>query len=267
MEENKTVKTAKPKAAAKPVDDRYLVVIPYFAEGAQGRELEYAVAGWRKHFKEKYLIVVVGDRHPIVDSGKDIMYIKCERVGAQKAGNYRPHIDFVKKFRKVYEKFPDSKGFIFSADDVYAVNDFDIIDVKTLRQNGKRIEISTLGSAWNIEKKKTLDLLKKEGYPVRNFTTHLPVWFEWDKLIAMFDKYDMDNNSYILEDMYFNIYYPTRIPLQTHIDHDNCKCGVYRPNPRIDYIRRAFNEKIWIQNSVEGWIPALDKMLAEYYGL
>ena len=120
---------------------------------------------------------------------------------------------------------------------------------------------------WHIEKRKTKEFLQKNGYPVRNFVTHLPIWFDWDKLEEMFDKYDMDNNSYIVEDLYFNIYYPTRIPAPLHIDHDNFKCGVYRPNPRIEYIKRAFKEKIWIQNSVEGWIPALEAMLAKYYGI
>lgn len=247
--------------------DKYLVVIPYFAGGAQGREIEYAVAGWRKHFKEPYLIVVVGDYNPVVDTGDDIIHIKCERVGPQTYENYRTHIDFVKKFRAVRKEFPDSKGFIFVADDCYAVNDFDFWDVACLKQNGNSIIVPDLLSPWNREKNKTKTLLKNEGYPTRNFVTHLPLWYDWDKLEAMFDKYDMDHNSYILEDIYFNMYYPTRIPASLHIDHDNFKCGVYRKNPRLNYIENAFKTKIWIQNSVEGWIPYLDERLAKYYDL
>lgn len=245
----------------------YLVVIPFFKGGAQGREIEYAVAGWRKHFKEKYLIVVVGDYHPVVDTGDDIVFIQCDRVPEQKPENYRPHIDFVKKFKAVRKQFPDSEGFIFVADDCYAVNDFDIYDVMCLKQNGNEIAVPSLQTPWNREKYKTKNLLIKEGYPVRNFTTHLPAWIEWDKLEALWEKYDMENNSYIFEDLYFNIYYSSRIPIQLHIDHDNFKCGVYRPNPRIPYIDKAFKTKIWIQNSVEGWIPYLDHKLSEYYGL
>lgn len=247
-------------------ENGYLVVIPFFAGGAQGRELEYAVAGWRKHFKEKYLIVVVGDAHPVTESGDDILFIPCPRVPAPAPGNYRPHIDFVNKFRAVHKRFPDTDGFIFVADDVYAVNDFDINDIKSLKQQGDHImETHIPLRPWDMEKRKTRLRLFEDGYPTRNFTTHLPVWFDWDKLEALFDKYDMANNSYIVEDMYFNIYYPTRIPLQLHIDHDNYKCGVYRPNPRMEYIKKAFKTKIWIQNSVEGWIPELDAMLADYY--
>lgn len=248
-------------------ENEYLVVIPFFAGGAQGRELEYAVAGWRRHFKEPYRIVLVGDHHPVADTGDDITFIPCERVGPQPEYNYRPHIDFVKKFKAVRKAFPKSDGFIFVADDCYAVNDFDINDIKVLRQNGSKLNVGAQTKPWEREKKKTVELLQKEGYPIRNFTTHIPCWIEWDKLEALWEKYDMEHNSYIFEDLYFNIYYPTRIPLQLHIDYDNCKCGVYRPNPRMWYIEEAFKKKIWIQNSVEGWIPALDRMLAAYYGL
>jgi len=247
--------------------EKYLVVIPFFSGGAQGREIEYAVAGWRRHFKEPYLIVVVGDHHPVCDTGDDIVFIECSRVPEQKYENYRPHIDFVKKFKAVHEHFPDSKGFIFVADDVYAVNDFDFWDVACLKANTRSITYPDLYTPWNREKHKTINLLKKEGYPIVNFTTHLPVYFEWDKLEALWDKYDMEHNSYIIEDLYFNIYYPTRIPIMLHIDWDNFKCGVYRKSPRLNYIDNAFKTKIWLQNSVDGWIPYLDKKLAEYYGL
>ena len=74
-----------------------LVVIPYLAKEAQGRELELAVTGWRKHFKEPYHIVVVGDHDPIVDTGDDITFIECPRIDPV-PGQYLPHLDMVHKF-------------------------------------------------------------------------------------------------------------------------------------------------------------------------
>ena len=250
-----------------PIEDRILVVIPYCSEGAQGRELEYSVAGWRRHFKEDYLIVLAGEDHPVTKTGDDIVCIESERVPPKK-GQYRQHLDYVSCFKKVRKAFPKSKGFIFVADDCYAVNDFDMTDIMCLKQKSGDI-ISSMASpnAWQRDKAKTRSALVKGGYPTRNFTTHLPQWFEWDKLEKLWEAYDMENESYVFEDLYYNIYYPTRIPLQLHIDFDNFKCGVYRKNPRLDYIRRAFKTKIWIQNSVEGWIPELEKALADYYGI
>lgn len=252
----------------KLVDDLYTVIMPYFSGGAQGREIEYAIAGWERHFKEPHRIVVVGDYHPCFDKYDNVVFIECERVPEQEPENYRPHIDFVNKFKKVRQRYPEMNGFIFTADDVYAVNNFDIYDVKVLKQNSSEIVYPPYPcTAWHREKKKTKDLLRKYGYPVRNFVTHLPVWIQWDKLEELWQRFDMEHNSYIFEDLYFNIYYSDRIPLTLHIDHDNFKCGIYRKNPRMEYLRKAFREKIWIQNSVEGWIPELDRTLAEYYGI
>ena len=100
--QEKTTKTRKPRAPKQEVpavaapmegaaegtvmqatvpeyENKVLVVIPYLASAAQGRELEFAVAGWRKHFKENFLIVVVGDYHKVCSTGDDIFFIPCPR--------------------------------------------------------------------------------------------------------------------------------------------------------------------------------------------
>ena len=252
---------------SRKIDDRILVVIPYLAKEAQGRELEFAVAGWRKHFKENYLIVLVGDYHPVVDTGDDIVFINCPRV-ADIPGQYRAHLDHIHKFRTVMEAFPEAEGFIYTCDDMYAVNDFDMVDVLTLKARERRISAkSTDVNRWRQCNAKTRERLLEEGLPVVNYVCHLPVYYEKDKLLAIIDKYDCDHNAYVLEQLYFNTYYPDRVPIILHIDFDNYKCAINRPNPRISYIERAFKTKIWLQNSVEGWIPVLEKMLSEYYGI
>jgi hypothetical protein len=263
--QNTNIMDQNTKKVAQSANDRILVVIPYCSEGAQGRELEYAVAGWRRHFKEPYLIVIAGEDHPVTKTGDDIICIPSERVPPRE-GQYRQHLDYVSCFRKVRAAFPQSEGFIFVADDVYAVNDFDMADVKFLKQNDSDIQwAGNTTSEWGREAAKTKARLLADGYPARNFTTHLPQWFEWEKLEALWERYHMDTESYVFEDLYYNIYFKDRIPFQLDIDSDNLKCGVYRGNPRMSYIQAAFRDKIWIHNSVEGWIPALDQMLNDYY--
>lgn len=255
------------EAEAAVKDDTIYVVIPYFAAGAQGRELEYAVCGWRKHFKEKFHIVVVGDYHPIVDTGDDISFIECPRIGEVPATEYRPHLDMVNKFLKFMEAYPEAEGFIYACDDMYAVNDFDIIDVKALKQHKPMIpsEMSD-GNAWKRDNARTKIALLNEGLPIRDWVCHLPVYYEKDKLLAIYDKYGCREKSYVVEQLYFNTYFGNRTALQLHIEYDNYKCGVYRQNPRMWMIEDAFKKKIWITNSPEGWIPELDQMLSKYYG-
>lgn len=251
--------------------DKILVVIPYLASGAQGRELEYAVAGWRRHFLEPFQIVIVGDYHPVVENGDDITFINCPRV-TDIPGQYRPHLDHAHKFLTVMDAFPEVKSFIKVADDCYPVNDFDLSDVRFFKCVGASLdefERTTVkcGEGFRLDKLKTRDALKARGYRnPRNFTTHLPMFYVCDWLRDLLNAFDCERESYVIEDLYFNIFFAGRVPFRLNLQHDNLKCGVYRPNPDYDVIRKAFTTKLWITNSPKGWTSQLDRMLAEYYG-
>jgi len=242
-----------------------LVIIPWLPEAAQGRELEYAVAGWRRHFKEQFDIVVVGDgvtgRMP-----EGCIPIESPRV-PERAGQYRQHLDYVSCFRKVREAFPKSKGYIRVADDCYAVRDFDFQDVLTRKNIGDKIGKSpvVIPGTWQGDQQRTRTKLLADGYPIHNYTTHLPQYFEWKKIEALWERYGMDETSYVDELLYYNIYDGDRAAINVHTEEQPYKCGVYRSNPRIDYIERCIGQRIWITNSPEGWVPQLDSILRKYY--
>lgn len=242
-----------------------LVVIPYCSEGAQGHELELAVTGWRKHFKEPYQIVLAGEGHPIADSGKDITVVESPRVAPVK-GQYRQHLDYVSCFKRVREEFPKSKGFVFVADDVYAVNDFDMTDILFLKQQAPDIDYDPFSpNEWRRDAMKTRAKLLEGGYPTRNFTTHLPCYFEWSKIEALWERYDMEHNSYVIEDLYYNIYYTDRVPIQLSLESDNLRCGVYEHGFNMGFVNAAFKHKIWINNSPSGWSAQLENLIKAHY--
>ena len=269
MATKKSTTKKAPAAAAKPApakkDDRVLIVIPFLASEAQGTELRFCIEGWRRHFKTPYRIAVVGDDPKI--QGDDITYIPCPRV-APIAGQYLPHLDINHKFKVAREHFPDTRGFIFCCDDYYAVNDFDLSMVQYPKNMGTDITGDRDSSnGFKVDKYKTRLLLEKAGLPKVNWTTHLPQWLEWDKLETIWKAYDMEHNSLVFEDLYFNTYQGTLHAINvSNIDNDNIKCGVYRENARLEYIDRAFRDKIWINNSTVGWIPYLEQKLREHYG-
>ena len=244
----------------------YHIFIPYLAEGAQGNELGYAVAGWRRHFKEEYHITVIGDRHPVVETGDDISFIQCERVPDPGPGNYRPHIDHVHKFRTALQAYPGIEGFIYACDDMYAVNDFGMPEVLL----PKIIAMDMGGdpgheNGWQRDCFKTRAFCISHDLPIMNWVCHLPVYYDCRMLTSIYDALDCDHVSYVVENIYFNTFYKNRKPLKLDIRYDNLKCGVYRPNPNLDTIRKAFETKVWITNSVKGRIPELDWMLRKYY--
>lgn len=241
------------------------IVIPYLASQAQGRELEYAVAGWRRHFEQPHHIFIIGDYHPVVSTGDDITFIACPRV-EEIPGQYRPHLDHVNKFRTFMRLHPEYDGFIYACDDMYAVNDFGMPEVLL-----PKIIAMDMGGDPNSDNGWQRDCFKTRAYcishdlPIMNWVCHLPVYYDRRMLTSIYDALDCDHVSYVVENIYFNTFYKDRKPLKLDIRYDNLKCGVYRPNPNLDVIRKAFETKVWITNSVKGWIPELDWMLNRYY--
>lgn len=249
-------------------EDFKLIVIPYFAKGAQGRELEFAVTGWRKFAKFPYRIVVVGDHHPIVDTGEDIDFIPCERVPETDIRNYRPHLDFIKKFEAVGANYADcTDGFVFVADDCYTINPVTYEEVVSLKYIEGGIDFDPNSpNPWRRDAMKTKRLLQSMGYPDRNFTTHLPVYFEWDKFHEMVETFGMRNNSYVVEDLYFNYFHPIDGAIEINGD-DIYKCSVATTHPDPGRIMSAFQTKKWLNNNTDGYVPMLENMLASYYGI
>lgn len=246
--------------------EKILVVIPYFKEGAQGNELKYAIAGWRKHFKEDFKIVIVGDYHPVVETGDDIEFIECKRVPPQPRENYRPHIDHVHKFRTVYQHYPDSKGFIYTCDDIYAVKDFTLEDVKRPKVRCKTI----LGSLrhrnkWVVDNYRTKLILKGKSLPAMNWVCHLPVYYDWDKLFSIYNKYQCDTKSRVVEQLYFNTYYSNSDYIVIEEQPNDYQFKVWSKDVSEDDIKEAMKTKYWICNSIKGWSPTLEKILDNYY--
>ena len=241
------------------------IVIPYLPSAAQGRELEYAVAGWKRHFREDALIIVVGEGLSALDAD-GVVYLESKRVEPI-PGQYRQHLDYVSCLKKVRRIFPHEDGFIFVGDDCYAVNDFTLADVQVLKMLEPDFHFNPESSnEWRRDKMKTKKVLQEAGLPTRNFTTHLPIWYEWDRLEALWGKYDMLHNSYVVEDLYFNTWHKDNAPFHVNAGPCRYKLGVYQ-KMSLDILRKESRDKIWVTNSPVGWNFDLDRFLREHYGL
>ena len=247
-------------------DTPVLVVITYLRAAAQGRELDFAIAGWRKHFRHRnYKIIIVGENLPKID-GNDVVLIESKRV-PQPVMQYWGHVDYVSCLRKVHKVFPESKGFILVADDCYAVHDFSLAEVQMLKYLPGGIDYDPFSSnGWRRDKMKTKRLLESMGLPARNFTTHLPIWYEWGMIESLWDRFGMDHQSFVIEDLYHNIYFPVAPAIA--IDEDDAwKCGVFSDRVTFQRLHRATAEKVWITNDPNGYCPTLERFLGQYYGI
>lgn len=240
------------------------VVIPYLAEAAQGRELELAVAGWRQHFKERFRIVIVGDNPGI--AGPDIVFIECPRIPDIK-GQYRAHLDHVNKFRTVRKRYPKSEGFIYTCDDIYAVRDFTLEDVMRPKVHASDIDTRLARfNRWTRDNAKTKKILQRDGLPTANWVCHLPVWYDWDKLLTIYDRYDCDCNSYVVENLYFNTYCDASTATLLGTPEESYRHRVWRRDASMEAAAEAVGRVTWIVNSCLGWSPVLESILADHYG-
>ena len=242
-----------------------LVIIPHLPFAQQGHELRLAIEGWKQHFKHPhpFRIVVVGEGLPRISG---VTCVESKRV-PPKIGQYRQHLDYVSCVRKVYELYPDGRGFITAADDVFAVNDFTLNDVKKPKIQELEMPLDwDTDNPWRWDLAKTATACKIYGLGMFNWTTHLPHYYEWKRLFEIYDRFDCDNESHVVENLYYNWFYKFSQPYLLHLN-DPWKFEVsYRPLDR-EGLHNAFARKKWVTCTENGWSPEMEVALARHYGI
>ena len=252
------------KALAGP---EYLVVIPYKESEAQGNELELAIRSWGKYFKENFTLVVVGDHHGEMagisdDYAKRIIHLPHVCI------TDNPPLDIVAKLQLVIETFPEHAGLILTNDDIYPINDFDITEVKLLKSEGLLTDVKKVGEVYAANRAKTLKAIMdiKEA-SIYDYGSHTPVYLDAEKLLELIEKFNLTEEAYLLTSLYFNYFYPTRIPFKLDMDKDNLKVIVGRPNANLRLLADYFMPvKIWINNTTAGWSNELAELIAKRLG-
>lgn len=244
------------------IDKEILVVIPYLASAAQGSELELAVTGWRLFFRNPYRLLVVGDHHPVVESGDDISFLPCPRIDPVE-GQYLPHLDMVHKFRRAVEAYPQYHGFVYTCDDIYPTADFDIWDILVPKEPVRGFEVKPYDwrkgkPDWYSDKCKTAELCRLNFIPDRNWVCHLPVYYDVQKLLLTYLGYHCDTTSYVVENIYFNEEYPMDVHARPERQYHDEVTTTY---PDI----RPLGSVKWVSNANSGWSPKLEQMLRHHY--
>jgi len=243
----------------------HLVLIPHLPSAQQGHELVLAIAGWRKHFKADFTLAIMGENLPHIEG---VINVESPRV-PDVPGEYRSHLDYVSCARKARAMFPDTEGFIVAADDVFAVNDFTFEDV--LLPKIQELWLPLKGAdnhpnAWRRNLAKTGILCAKEGLGCLNWTTHLPHYYRWNELFSIYDKYNMDTNSLVVESIYYNTFVPEKRPVLLR-NEDKWKYEVCTTPTYLPSLYEAFEKKVWVIATEHGWSPVLEIELANHYGI
>ena len=250
------------------------VVIPYIRGEAQGNELELAINGWLRHFKEEHRITVVGDHHPCIEKyGPQVDYIGCDRLSKESFPyQYLPHIDITRKL-DMFCMLRSPERFIFTADDVYAVQDFDLNDLRIPKYISEGIPVVSqlCTNQYALDLSRTHALLRDERLPERCYETHMPELFERRPFQAIVRYYNMLEVSRVIGDMYHNIVRPMapRKDLSTIAGQNEWILNYGLAGPSVYEVIADVKAwgPIWLNNGTEGWSKGLEDYLTEHYKL
>ena len=243
------------------INDDMLVVMPYVQGKSQGNEIRISLNGWRKFCQFKYRFVVIGEfDESLKKEFTWVKFIDCPRK-EWKEGQYNPHLDIQNKFKAIERLYAQEyDGFIYMTDDEYAVKPFDLSDITRIYYHNTTFigNEKAPKSYWNYDKWKTRQLLDREGLPHINYTTHYPCYFEFKKMEEIRKKYNLLEESYVFDDVYFN-YFKHEEPI---LDN-TIRLGVWNKDIFKNEFQKAVdNPNIkFMCNSVEGWSEELENNL------
>ena len=245
----------------KELKEEKLVVLPYKQDNSQGNEIRLSLKGWKKFCKFKYQFIVIGEfDDKLKEEFPWVTFLKY-KSSPKKEDQYNPHLDINNKFNIIYKKYGNAyDGFIYMTDDEYAVKQFDFNDIEKIYYHSKEFigDQKAPTSYWRHDKWKTRQLLDRENLPHINYTTHYPCYFEFKKFKEIQDKFNLLEESYVFDDVYFN-YYKHEEPIKD----DEIRLGIWNKKIFEEEFQKALdNPNIkFCCNSVEGWSKELEKEL------
>ena len=243
------------------VNNDNLVVLPYKQNGSQGNEIRIALKGWRRFCKFNYRFVVIGEfDESLKQEFPWVNFIECP-TKESKEGQYNPHLDIQNKFKIITRLYAQEYDrFIYMTDDEYAIKPFNLDDITTVHYHNTTFfgNEKCPKSYWNYDKWKTRQLLDREGLPHMNYTTHYPCFFEFKKLEEIRKKYNMLEESYVFDDVYFNYFEHDEPILDSTV-----RLGIWNNEIYKNEFQKAVDDPNikFVCNSVEGWSKELENDL------
>lgn len=179
------------------------IIIPYIMGPDNGLELKYALRSIEKNFAhDNYTIVVVGDNPDWLSD--NVNHVPMPRL---QGGKYTAFKDQILKLYTVLTEFDVTDNFIWTYDDVYFTNKVTIGDIMIPKaakviQKIEEIDLYPGGDNWKNCIKKALKATNGKYV----YETHLPRYYNKNKMLKLMDKFGMLNEPFVIASLYYNHY-------------------------------------------------------------
>ena len=235
-----------------------VIVIPFRANKAKGKELLYAIRAWEKHLPD-VRIILIGNTLPELTG----------LVGhiPHKPVSDNPQIDVANKMAAAIASDLVPEVFIWSNDDIYCVSDIHPADLAVLKAVPGGLVMKGAGSGiYGENGARTLKALKDEGIAKPfDYAAHTPVVFEKTKLAETLVKFKCTKEGHLVSSLYFNTHYPNVRPvILDNTGQGSVVASVFRENPNPKVMPTIFATQKWVNNNDKGW-AAVEPFLAKLF--
>jgi len=217
-------------------------VYVYVSQGVMWEELYRSIQSLHKFYQGPKKIFVVGDK-PRVNGVIHIPHSRVKGVLLPKAA------DSIAKLKLIANHKQINENFVYMYDDIIILKSCTEKDFRKTRaidlvtSPGLYFKPGSDTSAkWRSLFMRTMTILNKHGRPMWNYETHLPRWFNKEKILEVIKKYDLEHlgkKQMLFASLYYNTLEDR--PFETLKENENVKAGIYAPH-----------EPKWLQRNIPG---------------
>lgn len=249
---------AKTQESSPSVREPLVVLIPYRANKAAGKELLLAIRAWEKNLSGLDSIIVVGDMLP--ELSDRVIHLP------HRAESDNPQIDVAHKLAAAIASGLVPDRFILSNDDIFPIAPIGIEDILTKKITGPLREKGKEQTVYRLNSINTLKALAMVGISnPKDYATHLPVVFEKEKLAQVLAKFECMKVGQMISTLYFNVHYPDARPIVVKNDiTGSIMISVWKPNPNAEALRKVMHDRQFVNVNDLGW-PYVEPYLIRFF--
>ncbi len=179
------------------------IFYPYFEQAATWQELRYSLRSIEKNFLFDFQVWIVGDLPPWIRPGS-VRFIEHNRIeGIPENTTY----DAITKLLLFCNHADTCLHFIRMYDDIYVLEPVDFPYVCQYKAMYPFEKIPVRFGIWWEQLKRSVEAVRQRGFPGWNTETHLPEFFNKEKIRWVVDVYQALEKRLLTSTLYFNTFY------------------------------------------------------------
>lgn len=238
------------------------IIYPNVEKFVQWEEMKYSLRSLEKNLVDvEFRVWIVGDKPEWASDEVNFIPVPCSgKTTRIDQALKRIAVDHHQEVNEVY---------FWMNDDIYFINPVTYADLcvpKILNDLSKAIHQLDPQTQWGRDMMATYRRLKAENLPTLNYAAHLPYRFEKTKSKELFRLFNLEENPFVFENLYYNLYYSYLLPYILTLDEtNNLLFCINRQNPNWDVVSRQLRVKKFMNNSEAGMSDRLKTLLKSLF--